>query len=548
KDPEQRFESARQLQADLAELARRHPVKETVRLRIDAVAPTLAPSDTVRATTGGLGAVRPHIPRNVLLGLGLVILFLVASGGAFGVVKHLQNSAASARAAALQSVEDLEALAGSDPERAEIESKDLAERLGQEGYPELAERAVAVGAKIAQSRADERQQAQADEAARKLETAEKLFEQHGASDPADQALRQRLEEILRLAAAVITDYPQTEAAQKAQVLSQHVQEALEVTIKAQKARQRKENAARRALTQARERVKELLAQRRKGCFAEAAEVAQNYVEAHGEVEPIGGQELLREVERTTRSEVRARIRRSRDHLSRQEWSQAEVALESVLPPLGDPKLERQVRDAVAAIAQARRSASEARERETQRKAQAVLDRARGELKDELTTRRYGDAASQLRSVLTTLELQRAPGVKRLGELRVQRLERAQQALDGLAAHVRQGKEPPLTLSLEAPDGEVREARAVKYDGLQRRFTFQFTAQMLEDKKLAELTPEQLLTLLQPLGGGAKDLLARACLAYEVGALPQAEQLLGRARALDPGLARTVDDLRALEGQ
>ena len=86
KDPEERLPCARQLQADLAELARRYPLRETVLLRIDAVAPDEPPSDALLEV-----ADPPPVDRSALAYAGLALVAIALLAGAFLVTRLLMG-------------------------------------------------------------------------------------------------------------------------------------------------------------------------------------------------------------------------------------------------------------------------------------------------------------------------------------------------------------------------------------------------------------------------------------------------------------------------
>ncbi|MGE0710234.1 MAG: protein kinase [Planctomycetota bacterium] len=556
KDPAQRLGSARQLQADLAELARRLELAETIRLRIDAVAPNVPVSEALRAALPatplagfglpGLGAGVGPGARKALWAAGGLALILGVSGAAYWGARELSARRAARLAERTAQVEEVEALVARDPALAEGRARDLSEEL-RAIYPELAERAAAVVGKVEEQRAAGKRREREEAAARRLQSARSLFQQQGVAAPGDPEVMARLREILRIVSGLIEGYGDTPAAVEAQELRDQVLKALDKAQEAAAERQRREAAARRALKTTEARVKELLAREGKGCWADARAAVKDYMEAHGAVEPRAGQALLELVRNAARRAVTSAVSLSRTHLARRAWSEAAAALDVVGGPLGFEDLEGDVAQALAEIGETRRAHERAEEERVQREAETALGRARADLAGCLQERRFDDAASRLRGALTSLELMRAPAVKRLGELRVTRLEGADRALEQLIAHVKAGKQPAPTLELELPGGELRRARAVKYEALQRAFVFQFTAQILRDVRVNDLTPEQLLELCGPLGDEPRQLLDRACLAYELGAGPQADALARRASGLSPKLAREAEDLRVLDG-
>jgi hypothetical protein len=546
KDPAKRLDSPRQLQADLAELARRHTIQETVRLRIDAVAPNLAPSEALAEFAPAPMTSSPR-GRQALLALAAVLLFVVVTFGAFSLVRGVQTDAANELAECVQAVESVEALLEKDPAVAEAKARDLAESLRAHGYEELAQRAEAVVTKVAQGRDKATQGERNETAARKLKAAKNLFLQQGAAAPSDPAVRARLEEILRLIGLVIEGHPKSPAAQEAGPLREQVLTALDVNVKAARELSRKQRAARKALKLVDTRCRELLGRRAKGCYADARSAVQHYLDAHGEAEPRGGKALLEFVRGMTQRGVTSAINRSRLLTGRKAWTEAREALEVVAPPLGFPKLDALVREALADVNSTRRQHEQAAADKLLDQAKARLRQALNEVRPYVTKRQYQRAASRLRGALTTLEIQRVSTVKEAGAQRVKRLEGAQRALARLVAHVKAKAKPRLTLKLELPGGERKRAHASAYELADRTFVFQFTAQILRNVRLEDMTPAQLLELCEPTGADPPQLLELACLAYELRQGPVAEAYLKRIQTQTPNLQREVDDLRALRG-
>ncbi|MBX3469267.1 MAG: protein kinase [Planctomycetes bacterium] len=102
KDPAQRVPSARQLQADLAALARRYPLRETVLLRIDAAAPDDPPSAALRPEEAGVAPAAAPVGRGALWVVGAVVALGVAVAAGAGITlasrRAQQQLAAAARA------------------------------------------------------------------------------------------------------------------------------------------------------------------------------------------------------------------------------------------------------------------------------------------------------------------------------------------------------------------------------------------------------------------------------------------------------------------
>lgn len=536
KDREARVPSARQLQADLAELARRHPVRETVMLRIAAAAPDVPPSDAVALPEGeAQGASRLPLALGALAGVLLVVAFLVTNGVLSARAERLAKAKADVAAAR-------GLLEAGELERAVARAGELAAELEAAGLAEQAASALAV-AEQARARREEAAREQREASAReRLETARALSveELEGPIEP-DPALKPRLEELERMLGTVIEDYADTDAAVEAQALRKRVSARLRELREALEARDRRAAEARRAVDRAKQRIVALLDTNVPSRFVQAIAAIEEYTAEFGDIERRGGEALLELVRGRAEREVRARTSSALLLIAQRRWGEARVELDAVAPPLGFADLEAQVAEAQTALEEGQRQAVAEEQAERERADRRRLDESLEALRTELAARRYADAASSLRSELVLLQTDAA---RRLAALRITRLERAERAFEPLVAHVEAGK-PGVELELEATGVSARRARAVRYDRFSRRLTFQLTERVMRDVAIADLEPVRLLSLFASLGLDPAQRLDLACLAAELGEYVRAAQLLNEVAALEPALRREVEDMQVL---
>ena len=548
KDPAERYPSARELQADLALLARRHADSALAdRLERQATAAPLLANEPPAPP-----ALPPaELARRLAPALGLLVLALLLGGGIWFGLSQARAAAAERRAAAAQRLSELEALREEEPAKAEAGVGDLIASLRAEGYPDLAERAEALELAMQEARAGEVQAERERSAGLKLQAIAALAEgQTGPSqDPSvdEAAQRGRVEEALRLIGELVESYPSTAAALEGQRLRGPLVEALERFETAARERRAKVDAAKLALDSLRAEVAGLLRAPKRGDYARALAACRAYLDAHGAVETKAGRALLREVEVNARKGVAAAIQRARSMVLRESWDEAREALQPLGGPLGLPELEREVREAEDEIEEALRASRADREQRERRAAEALVAGAWREAKPQLEARRFGSAALPLRDVLPRIEL---ADVRRLAQLRAGRLEAAQRVLARLFEHLQpqQGKPraPLLWLELEVA-GKVLRAHASAGDALSRILTFAVTEQILRDVHITALSADDLLALTTPLAKSGRHKLDLACLAYELGQGMRAEQLLLEAGGQSPAFADEIQGLRVLAG-
>ncbi|MBL4850003.1 MAG: protein kinase [Planctomycetes bacterium] len=549
KSPADRYPSARQLQRDLLFLAERHASPDLAR-RLERLAPRIEASEWL-APPEPEEVLAPPIDREALkawlpwVGAAL-LMFLLCAGVTWGVV-GARAATEIADAAALKSVVDLEGLAVDEPVKAEVEVGDVIDSLSAEGYPELAERAREVAAFLVARRRKEALAEREVAAGQLVDSAEELCE--GEVGPsADPSLdlatqRLRLEEALRLVSEVVKRDPDTQACDRAQALRGLIVEALERIEVAERARQGKVDAARAAFEVLAGRVRASIAQPKKGNYAAAHASCLRYLEDHGAVERKKGVALMRWVERKTEEAVRGAVKRSRRLVLREAWEDAAAALDVVWPPLGQPKLAADVRQAASEVQAALRASRAAKAQRLRQLSVAVVAKAKEAAAPFVEARRYGDGARELRSSLSRIKV---TDLRRLTELRATRLEGAQRVLDRLSSHVAKGSDPPLWIDLEVA-GKLRRVRASAVDPVRRYMTFALTKQILRDVALTALSEDDLLTLTAPLAVSGATHLDQASLAYELSRSMVAERHCTQARGLDPSLAKAVEDLRILAG-
>ncbi|RMG12339.1 MAG: FHA domain-containing protein [Planctomycetota bacterium] len=536
KDPEARLPSARKLQADLAALARKHPVRETVLLRIDAVAPDEAPSPELSAA----GDPPPREGSSVrlwalvccaaaLLVTAFLVTFLVVSGRAD------EEERARAQVRALEQL-----LAGGDPEKALQEARALAERLESEGFPEEAAAANSVLARaeeaIARRRQEERERALEEEVAR----ARALARDRGEGEAAGLRTR-RLEQAVALLDEVIKTGGDLEGARAAQALRDELLQTLDRAREAEKRRAELQADAGRRARRLKRSLEALLAEEREGKYTTAHERLAEFREAYGEHVPRAVDELSALVRDRCRREVKQRTALARRHAGRGEWAEAKAALRPVTPPLGFPQLEAQVREAFQQLDEARRAEQRRLEEAAESADRRVRASARALIADALRVRDFVRAARTYRAEVAKLTTERHAAQARV---RSERLSAAARALKRMAEYARSGK-GPLELEVEFKGAGRRRAPIVEVDYEGRHFLFQYEHRV-RPYDLDEFTPEQLLELCGSVPLDPRGKLDLACLAFELGRPAEAEALLSEATALDPSLRRLADDLRLLE--
>lgn len=551
KKPAERYPSARQLQRDLVVLARRYASPELA-ARLDRLAPSLDPSPFLAIAAPKEAEVLPPVSTGEALRAWLpwvAVFVIVASlgGGITHLVKSAERAARERRSAAVAQLEALELRAQKEPDKAEVEVGDVIDDLELAGYPELVERARAVKEGLEERRRLAGLAEREVKAAAKVEHAAELCEEEVGPNPDPEvgldARRARLEGALQMLNDVVAKHPDTEASQRAQVLRSKVLIALEKVEVAERERRGKADLARKAFEALGAEVRAALTRPKRGSYDKALAACKRFLAAHGDAGAKTGVALQAWVQKETEKAVSAAIKRSRGLVLRESWDEALEALQPVWPPLGMPNLEAEVRQAASEVQAARRASEAAEAQRVRQAAEAVVKRARDEAAPLIGERRYGEAARKLRGALTRIQL---PDLRRLTELRAERLEGAQRVLDRLFAHVKEHKEPELWLDLQVA-GKVRRAKATAVDTFRRRLTFSVTKQILRDVALVALSEDELLTLTKPLARSGATHLDQACLAYELSRSMQAEQHCQQARGQDPSLAKAVEGLRVLAG-
>lgn len=552
KSPAERYPSARQLQRDLTVLARRY-AEAPVATRLERLAPAVTPSPWLQEALPEAPSAEPAIPLGEVLRawapwIALVGLVLVLGGGITWGVQSARTAAEARQSAAQAKLETLEALARSDPDKAEVEVGDVVDDLGSEGFPELAARAAKVRGFL------QAQRRQADLVERELvagelvDHASEICEEEVSGPNPDPGIglatqRLRLEQALGMLSRVVRKHPDTQACVRARQLQSKILEALKRVELSERAQQAKIDAARDAFENLGAEVRKALTRPKRGSYQRANAACLRYLETHGEAALKTGAALRAWVQTETEKAVSSAIKRSRSLVIREGWDEALAALDPVWPPLGNPGLDAEVRQAASEIQAAERASRAAETQRLRHAAEAVVARARAEAAPLIAGRRYGEAARKLREALPRIEL---TDLKRLTELRAGRLEGAQRVLDRLFAHVKDHADPPLWLDLEVA-GKVRRARASAVDTFRRRLTFSVTKQILRDVTLVKMAASDLLTVTDPLAKSGPTHVDQACLAYELARGMAAEQHCQKAQALDPSQAQAVEGLRILAG-
>jgi serine/threonine protein kinase len=561
KDPAKRVATARQLQADLAELARRYPPRETVLLRIDAVAPEDPPSEELlegeapaasSATTTPLAAsaasasVAPAPPSGRTRWLGLVAAAALLAAGAFAatlaVGQKLVESGTQERQATEQALERVKKLVDAGDPAAEGEAIALAERLEVDGEDE-----AAVAARgLARTAAEAARLARQTDLASRLDAIERALASRGKGaddDPAVAACLDQARTELTLLAVDAKDEP---VGAKARLRLAEVGARLEKGIALRREKAEQKAALLQAVKATKDAIDQLLAdgspERYRLAFARTDELQRS----HGALPGSEGERLTVDVVSWLRGRAASAAKETAADALRkaglQEWSAARAVLDTLV--LDDPALAAPLEAARQTIAEAERGAAEAQRGKVQRDARERRQRAIDATAPARGERRFGDAASALRAdaPLVGLEAER-----RLVELRARRLEGAGRALDRVAAHVRGGGRR-LKAQVAPPNGAARDATAVEVDAAGRRYFFEFERSrgIGQDVVVERLRFEELAPVLD--AEATADLrLDAASLAFEIGDREAGQRRLVELERLpavagDPALAARAREL------
>jgi hypothetical protein len=530
KDRDERMPSARQLQADLAALARRYPIRETVLLRIDAVAPDEPPSEELLAAEPVAGSSR------VLSYAALALLAVGLLAGAFLLTRAVMDSGERRREEARASLDQVRGLlTAGELEQAQAEAMTLAQRLADQGLDEEASAAQALGDQAGERLAAGRKAEQEAAARAKLDEASRLFEQQKTTKPEDRATPARLTEVERLLGAVIEEYPSTQAAAEADRLRAEVVEAGREAKAAQKRLAERQQKAADAAKRAESSIRRLLESDERGRFALALEHAEEFTQKHGDVAPRPGPVLKTEIRAAAVRDVKRCTAESLRHAGNGRWTEAREALAPVQPPLGFPDLEETVRKAARTVQEsqgsAARVAADRRRQEEEERLRRILEA----LEPVIGERDFARAASDLRGELPHFQVDE---VKRQAEAIHARFEAAARAIDALVEHVR-AKKPGISLTFDFGKKGEQEAEAYEVDARGQRLKFQW-GPYVRSKELGELEPAQLLRLSRVAASGRAGTFQLGCLALAMGLRMEGTQILTELRALDPAWKARID--------
>ena len=576
KDPDGRPAGARQLQADLLELARRHGVDEPTLSRLEASAapdlpaPRLLPLEAAAALADGdFGAAPPPGPRRsrrglVLLGLLLGLVGLLAGGG-LGVASQVEQARAARRQAFSGDLERARELSQRGlHEEAEALAGDLLARLEQDGrWPELAEQARDLAREEARARAENEEQV----ARTRLLAAERLERQYaavlgdggsaavlgdggsaaalaGAGLPAEQVATalERLEGVAGQLDQIQRDHPRTQAARAASELSTRIRTDLLRARQERDQQARTEVHARERLQRTHAAIERLLRdERRPDRFARALEHVRAYEQEFGPAGVKAARALQEDVLARARQAVDRALQRAGVAVQTSRWGEAREELLRV-EGLGIGDLDARVgemRDAVDAAERAARVEAEAQALQAE---MSRVNAALAEVEALRAERRFAEAALRLETA--GLVLDRAEAARRYQLLR-QRLEGAGQALALLAREVRAGR--PVRLRLASAGKGTYEVRPVEVDAAGRSFSYELAPNVLRDVQLSDpaLTAGALLRAVSELIRTPGQRLQVACLAFELGLTEDGRALLLGLAPGDPELRQRAADLLSL---
>jgi serine/threonine protein kinase len=536
KNPDDRMASARQLQADLAELARRYPIRETVMLRIDAVAPDQPPSEALLDSvpeTGGSSSALSYVALALVAVALLASAFIVTSLYIGGSNKRVEE--ANTRVQELATL-----LSTGQFSEAHTRGLELTEQLADAGLDQQAKQARVLTAS-AKSNMEQAQKNAVEAAAREsLAAAEKVYRENGVNRSLDPALRARLERTKGLLDALITEFSTTEAAAEAQVLRDEVQAGLDELAEAQKRLAKRQAEARKQLELTKQGIETLLKHPRAGAFKQALDRAREYAKRFGDIESRGGVRLEQLVRERTSRAVRHQTSLALQHIGQSQWSEAREALASVHPPLGFSELDTRVTDVEETLRQQIAAGKRGDSERDTRADEARIEASIAKIAPAINERRFSRAASDFRGEAPHLK---TPAARRLAAARTFRLEAASRSIALLVGTVRKG-DATIELELEFPRKGKKLARAVEVDVKGRRFTFEHSP-YIRSMNIDEFEATQLLGFFDSIALSTSQRLDLACLAYELKQPMKGAQLLQEVGSLDPSLRKEVEDMIAL---
>ncbi|MCA8920316.1 MAG: protein kinase [Planctomycetes bacterium] len=521
KDPEQRLPSARQLQVDLAAIARKLALRETVTLRLEAAAPNLPPSP-------GLASQRlRRKPRGYGLALAagaLILLSCLVASVAFAVsaYKEAERQRAARADEALAGLREL--VERGDLEPAAAQAKELEASLRADGFGARADQARQVGLDA------ERRAATLDEEAAQaqLEEAQRLYARHKRlSDAPDDAELSRLNELLRQVQRLIDDHPQAKATQEARQLAAELEASLRALQQARVEREAEQVDAAEALKR-KTRALELLLEneQRSDRFLTARAIVKDFSLTHGAVLPEGEaalNQVLREraqalVERALASSQQ--IRRAAGGADA--LDEAERVIEA-LPDTGFPQLSARIDQERSALVALRQQLTQQAARERVERDRARVAEALAVIQPDLDRRRYREASHALRE--QRYELETAEAEERL-KTRILRLRYAGEALRTLSRQLLSD-----TVRLRLPvRGVHRTVIALDLSKPAFELTPVGRKSVFLDLNDVEVKPELLLDAMTPAARSARAKVHLGCLALELGAPQRGKQLLLDAAA------------------
>jgi len=511
KDPAERVPSARQLQADLLALARRHPVEEPVLLRLDAAAPDLPPSSAV---AGDLAA--PPAPAGRRrLALALVALLAALGLGAVAVVgaKTVQDAQAARAADARTRLDAVREVAeGGELAAAADAAAALEEAFRREGLPEVAREAGDLAVAL---RAEE-EAARAAEAERVLARARTAYE-HAADGPVDARARERLEALVGQLEQIVLDYGGTPAAAEAEELIAELGARLAESRRRERELAEVAQAARRDLDATTAAVAELLRGDHPDRFGLALERLTALRREHGHRVATPVEALVADLRQRASDFVDARIAAARRHTGAERWAEARRAL-AFDGDLGFAELPERLAEARAEVEQAEAAAARHAQEVRRRAARARLDEAFRGIAELRAERRYGEAARHLDlDVRPEIEVAQVVGAL---DGRVRRLQAAERALERWAAAIDAGE---LSVHLRDADGVVLPCTDVDLGA--RRVFLELQPGVENPIDLADVDPDALVESLAGLDLRPAERVDAAALAIELGRWSAARRLL-----------------------
>jgi hypothetical protein len=529
KDPEQRIPSARQLQADLAELARRYTLRDTVLLRLDALAPNQAPSPELAQTVPSLEAERP--PLRLPKGIFWALLGVIAVGllvGAFLVTTSIVREDEQARVDSAQ--EDLRVV------RALVEEGELdqaaelaliaAARMREDGLEAMAAEAERIATEAQEKQVRDREDNAATELRKIRGLAKSYLDGPQAPDPESAA---RLEEVVQALNDLAGNYPGTEAAAEAAAMAQALSEQLEGIRTQQEESAARLEEARRMLHLAKGRIDDLLDD---GRYGEAKQRAEEFLARHSDVELKGADTLVTEVKLRAERDVDQTIIKARQlQTEREDWEGARSLLEQLLGSTGFPRLEQRLRAALEDLEEAKAAARRQAIEDLRRRDASQLEELRRRVGDELARRRFGEAVDAVGLEAGRFEVREVRGEY---EAWIDRLRGAERAVTRFLEAVDSG-ELVIAMDVEFVPGRGKKpGRVVEVDRVKRVLVFEGERKgVLADLPLEarEISAERLLDWQEQLDPQGAARLDVASLAWELGLGVRGKQIL---IALDPG--------------